>query len=210
MSAEQGKSAPSTPRFGRIDADLGDVDRAIAASTDHIFSLQHPDGYWCGELEADSMLEADYIFLHTLLESGDPGRMQRAFTEMMRFQNDDGSWSIYPGGLGNISLTVKCYSSAKIMGLTADEPRMAKARAWILANGGVVASICHGPWILISAGIVRGVRMTGSRGIRDDLVNAGAEWVDEAAVVDGRIVTARVPKDLPAFMQRVLEALTAA
>ncbi|HEX7729765.1 MAG TPA: squalene--hopene cyclase [Terracidiphilus sp.] len=139
MSAEQGKSAPSTPRFGRIDADLGDVDRAIAASTDHIFSLQHPDGYWCGELEADSMLEADYIFLHTLLESGDPGRMQRAFTEMMRFQNDDGSWSIYPGGLGNISLTVKCYSSAKIMGLTADEPRMAKARAWILANGGVVA-----------------------------------------------------------------------
>lgn len=77
-------------------------------------------------------------------------------------------------------------------------------------HGGVVASICHGPWILISAGIVRGVRMTGSRGIRDDLVNAGAEWVDEAAVVDGRIVTARVPKDLPAFMQRVLEALTAA
>jgi squalene-hopene/tetraprenyl-beta-curcumene cyclase len=45
-------------------------------------SQQHPDGYWCGELEADSMLEADYIFLHTLLESGDPGRMQRALTEI--------------------------------------------------------------------------------------------------------------------------------
>jgi squalene-hopene/tetraprenyl-beta-curcumene cyclase len=42
--------------------------------------LQHPDGYWCGELEADSMLEADYIFLHTLLESGDPGRLKRALT----------------------------------------------------------------------------------------------------------------------------------
>jgi squalene-hopene/tetraprenyl-beta-curcumene cyclase len=84
------------------------------------------------------MLEADYIFLHTLLESGDPGRLQRSFVEMMRYQNDDGSWSIYPGGPGNISLTVKCYSSAKIMGLTADEPRMAKAREWILAHGGVV------------------------------------------------------------------------
>jgi squalene-hopene/tetraprenyl-beta-curcumene cyclase len=55
------------------------------------------------------MLEADYIFLHTLLESGDPGRLQRALTEMMRYQNEDGSWSIYPGGPGNISLSVKCY-----------------------------------------------------------------------------------------------------
>lgn len=73
--------------------------------------------------------------------------------------------------------------------------------------GGVVASICHGPWILISAGIVRGRRMTGSLGIKDDLENAGAIWVDAAAVTDGPFVTARVPKDLPAFMQHVLAAL---
>jgi squalene-hopene/tetraprenyl-beta-curcumene cyclase len=67
------------------------------------------------------MLEADYIFLHTLLESGDPGRLQRACTEMMRYQNEDGSWSIYPGGPGNISLSVKCYFSAKLMGIGADD-----------------------------------------------------------------------------------------
>ncbi|HWT66199.1 MAG TPA: hypothetical protein VN151_08790, partial [Terracidiphilus sp.] len=139
LSQESHHSAHfAAPRFGRIDADLADVESAIHKSSDHVFSLQHPDGYWCGELEADSMLEADYIFLHTLLESGDPGRLHRAFVEMMRYQNEDGSWSIYPGGPGNISLTVKCYSSAKIMGLTADEPRMVKARAWILAHGGVV------------------------------------------------------------------------
>jgi len=130
---------PAAPRFGRIDADLADVESSILKSREYLLSLQHPEGYWCGELEADAMLEADYIFLHTLLESGDPGRMQRAFVEMMRYQNEDGSWSIYPGGPGNISLTVKCYSSAKIMGLTADEPCMVKAREWILANGGVVA-----------------------------------------------------------------------
>ncbi|MEI9969641.1 MAG: hypothetical protein WDM87_13825 [Terracidiphilus sp.] len=64
------------PRFGRIDADLADVDSAITSARDFVFSLQHPDGYWCSELEADSMLEADYIFLHTLLESGDPGRLK--------------------------------------------------------------------------------------------------------------------------------------
>lgn len=65
--------------------------------------------------------------------------------------------------------------------------------------GGLVATICHGPWILISAGIVRGRRMTSTVGIRDDLVNAGAEWVDQAVVQDGNILSSRVPKDLPEF-----------
>ena len=128
----------SRPRFGRIDADLTDVESAIARSRDFVLSLQHPEGYWCGELEADSMLEADYIFLHVLLESGDPGRLQRALAEMMRYQNEDGSWSIYPGGPGNISLSVKCYFSAKLMGIGANDPRLALCRDWILANGGVV------------------------------------------------------------------------
>jgi protease I len=75
------------------------------------------------------------------------------------------------------------------------------------ARGKLVASICHGPWVLISAGIVRGRRMTSSLGIRDDLANAGAQWVDEPAVADGNIVTARVPKDLPAFMRAMLSVL---
>jgi squalene-hopene/tetraprenyl-beta-curcumene cyclase len=139
MSMQQGKTQLAAPRFGRMDADLTDVQSAIARAREHLFSCQHPDGYWNGELEADAMLEADYIFLHTLLESGDPGRLQRAFTEMMRYQNEDGSWSIYPGGPGNISLSVKCYSSAKLMGVGADDPQLAKCRRWVLAHGGVVA-----------------------------------------------------------------------
>ena len=102
-----------------MDAALADVESAIHRSSDYLLSLQHPDGYWCGELEADSMLEADYIFLHTLLESGDPDRLKRACTEMMRYQKEDGSWSLYPGGPGNVSLSVKCYFSAKLMGIPA-------------------------------------------------------------------------------------------
>src|SRR6516165_4128450 len=125
-------------RFGRVDPQKEDVDLAMARSRDFLLSQQHPDGYWCGELEADSMLEADYIFLHALLDSGDPGRLRRAFAEMMRYQNDDGSWSLYPSGPGNISLSVKCYSSAKLMGLKADDPRMERCRRWVLAHGGVV------------------------------------------------------------------------
>jgi protease I len=73
--------------------------------------------------------------------------------------------------------------------------------------GRMIATICHGPWVLISAGIVRGRRMTSTVGIRDDLVNAGARWIDEPAVVDGNIVSARVPKDLPAFGRAMLEVL---
>src|SRR3974390_81630 len=136
MSQPQGTQHITAPRFGRLDADLEDVKSAVIRSADYLLSRQHPDGYWCGELEADSMLEADYIFLHTLLESGDPGRLPRAFTEMMRYQNEDGSWSLYPGGPGNISLSVKCSFCAKLMGFTAEEPCMVKCREWVLANGG--------------------------------------------------------------------------
>jgi len=138
MRNQQGTTHTVVPKFGRLDADMAEVQIAIECSREYLLSRQHPEGYWCGELEADSMLEADYIYLHTLLESGEPGRMKRAFAEMMRYQNEDGSWSIYPGAPGNISLTVKCYSAAKIMGLKADEPRMVKAREWALAHGGVV------------------------------------------------------------------------
>lgn len=76
-------------------------------------------------------------------------------------------------------------------------------------RGGLVATICHGPWMLISAGLVRGVRMTSSRGVTDDLVNAGAIWVDEPVVVDGNIISSRVPKDLPAFGEAMLDWLKA-
>lgn len=77
------------------------------------------------------------------------------------------------------------------------------------SGGGLVATICHGPWILISAGIVRGRRLTSTVGIRDDLVNAGAIWTDEAVVQDGNIISSRVPKDLPAFGEALVDWLRA-
>lgn len=70
--------------------------------------------------------------------------------------------------------------------------------------GAVVAYICHGGWVPISAKIVKGRRVTSVKAIKDDLENAGAIWVDEPCVVDGKMVTAQVPKDLPAMMREVL------
>jgi squalene-hopene/tetraprenyl-beta-curcumene cyclase len=131
------ESAPKV-KFGRIDADLSEVDAAAARAGEHIFSLQDPAGFWCGELEADPMLEADYIFAHILLGTGDQARFKRALTEILRYQSADGGWSIYPGGPSNISLSVKCYFACKLMGMSADDPILVRAREWILANGGVV------------------------------------------------------------------------
>lgn len=76
-------------------------------------------------------------------------------------------------------------------------------------RGKLLAAICHGPWVLISAGIIKGKRATGYRAVRDDLVNAGAEFVDVPAVRDGNIITGRVPNDLPEFCQEIIEALAA-
>lgn len=76
------------------------------------------------------------------------------------------------------------------------------------AAGKLVAAICHGGWIPISAGVYKGVRTTGSPGIKDDLVNAGAVWEDAAVVVDRHHVTSRRPADLPDFMQGIFRVLT--
>ncbi len=129
---------PVQPRFGRIDLGLDAIVAGIKKSTDWLMGLQHPDGYWCGELEADSMLEADYIFMHTLLGTGDRGKMERARNEILRHQNADGGWSLSPGGPSNVSYGVKCYLALKLMGHTADEPLMVKIREQVLSLGGVV------------------------------------------------------------------------
>ena len=75
--------------------------------------------------------------------------------------------------------------------------------------GKCVASICHGPWIDISAGIVRDATYTSTPGIKDDLINAGATWVDQAVCIDRHHVTSRRPDDLPAFCQGILTVMAA-
>jgi protease I len=75
-------------------------------------------------------------------------------------------------------------------------------------KGKVVAAICHAGWMLASAGILEGKKMTSFYSIKDDLVNAGAEWVDEEVVVDDNIVTSRNPGDLPAFCQAIISQLS--
>jgi protease I len=74
-------------------------------------------------------------------------------------------------------------------------------------QGKVVAAICHGPWVLVSAGVLDGRKATSFYAIKDDVINAGATWVDEPVTVDGTLVTSRVPGDLPEFMRTVIDLL---
>ena len=75
-------------------------------------------------------------------------------------------------------------------------------------QGKVVAAICHAGWMLTSADIVKGKKVTGFFAIRDDLVHAGAEYEDAEVVVDGNLITSRKPDDLPAFCREIIRALT--
>ncbi|MDD4080165.1 MAG: type 1 glutamine amidotransferase [Eubacteriales bacterium] len=73
--------------------------------------------------------------------------------------------------------------------------------------GKPIGMICHAGWVAVSAGVLKGVRLTSTTAIKDDLVNAGAVWEDSEVVVDGGFVTSRAPADLPAFMRELLRQL---
>ncbi len=88
------------------------------------------------------------------------------------------------------------------------KPAMVKFVKTMYDSGKVVAAICHAGWMLASADILKGKRVTSFHSIKDDLVHAGAEWVDERVVVDGNIITSRNPHDLPAFCPAIIKALS--
>ena len=122
--------------FGKIDDMLGRVAVGMEKAREYLFAQQHNDGYWCGELEADTTLESDYIAIHTLLGTGNRSRMKRAVPEIIRHQNEDGGWPIYAEGPSNISASVKAYFALKLMGYKPDHPVLERARKKILEMGG--------------------------------------------------------------------------
>lgn len=97
--------------------------------------------------------------------------------------------------------------------INADSLRMnEKVQKWaanFMAAGKTVAAICHAPWLLASAGVAKGKKMTSWPTIQDDLKNAGADWTDTEVCVDGKLITSRKPDDVPAFNREIMNALSA-
>ena len=102
---------------------------------------------------------------------------------------------VLPGGVANPDA------------LRLDEDAVAFVKAFV-ASGKPVAAICHAPWTLVEADVLRGKRVTSWPSLRTDLRNAGAEWTDEEVVVDGNLITSRNPDDLPAFNKALLDAVS--
>lgn len=103
---------------------------------------------------------------------------------------------VLPGGVQN-SDTIRINPAAQ---------KLVKAHD---SAGKPLAVICHGGWLLVSSGLLRGRRMTSYKTLKDDIANAGAQWVDQAVVVDRNLISSRQPDDIPAFNQQLLNALGA-
>jgi protease I len=92
--------------------------------------------------------------------------------------------------------------------INADQLRMqSKARDWVKSvtkQGKPLAVICHAPWVLASAGLAKGRKLTSFFTIQDDMREAGANWVDEEVVIDGNLITSRSPDDIPAFNKALI------
>ena len=110
---------------------------------------------------------------------------------------DDYDALVIPGGVGNPDT------------MRADENAVRFVREFV-EGGKPVAVICHGPWMLVEADVVRGRRLTSFGSIQTDVRNAGGEWEDKEVVVDGNLVTSRDPDDLPAFNKKLVEVVAKA
>lgn len=113
------------------------VEKAIHRTQEYVLNIQHPLGYWIGELEADSTLTSEYLMLRRFLGRVDQNLERKAANYLRAKQLPDGGWDLFPGSPSDISATVKAYFALKLVGHGPDEPFMAKARENILAKGGV-------------------------------------------------------------------------
>ena len=121
----------------------------------------------------------------------DPAKKVKVDKMVEEVSPDDYDALFVPGGVGNPDQ------------LRGDENAVAFVRAMVEAKK-PVAVICHGPWVLVEAGVVRGRRLTSWPTLETDIRNAGGEWTNEEVVVDGNLVTSRKPDDIPAFNREML------
>ncbi len=132
----------------QLDALVAEASRGMRSAAEALLAMQRPQGYWWGELTADTTLESDYILLQLWMYPPVDGAwnpptrplIDKAVRSILERQLPDGGFNIYPQGPTEISATVKAYCALKLAGLSVDDPRMARARERILERGGVQAA----------------------------------------------------------------------
>ena len=114
---------------------LNRIERAVQRATAAMLEMQDPAGYWWAELESNVTITAEYIMLHRFLGL-DESQVPRMAADILDKQLPNGGWSIWHGDGGEISTTVEAYLALKMAGLPAADPRMLKAREFVLSRGG--------------------------------------------------------------------------
>jgi squalene-hopene/tetraprenyl-beta-curcumene cyclase len=129
------------PGFVRAPLTEESLDRALDATRRLLLQSQHPDGYWVGELEGDTILESEYLLLMAYLGRERDEVCIKCGKYLLDQQRPGGGWAIYPGGPFDLSASVKAYFALKLVGVSTDHPALARAREMILEAGG--ASACN-------------------------------------------------------------------
>ena len=122
---------------GGIDGLFGEVERAIEKTSAYYLEGQHEDGYWWYELESNVTITSEYLMLLHFLGERNEEREMKIAGHILNNQRPDGTWSIHFGGEGDLSTTVEAYFALKLVGFSEKDPRLRKARKFILANGGI-------------------------------------------------------------------------
>lgn len=130
------------------------LEKAIERGANHLLSLQTEEGYWQGELEADSTLESDYIYYLHVLGKADPERIAKLANYVRRRQLPDGGWSIYPGGPSELNATCKAYFALKLAGDSPYAPNLVRAREIVHRLGGLEHSNSYVRFYLALVGAV--------------------------------------------------------
>src|SRR5437868_9296599 len=130
------------------------LDAVIHKAVSYLTDLQHEDGYWLGELEADTTLESDYIFYLHVLGRLDDKRVEKLAEHVRRRQLEDGGWNIYFGGPSEINATVKAYFALKLAGHDAESKLMIRARERALQLGGLERTNSFTRLYLALAGVI--------------------------------------------------------
>lgn len=116
------------------------LDEAISRSSNYLFSIQDPEGFWVAELESNATITAEYIFFMHFMGIADPVRQQKCVQYLLKHQQKDGGWNLFYGAPSNISTTVEAYTALKMSGFSPDRPEMIKARECIFSLGGIRAT----------------------------------------------------------------------
>ncbi|MCA9823162.1 MAG: squalene--hopene cyclase, partial [Dehalococcoidia bacterium] len=139
MSVSSRSTAPSRPVSGTVSPVVG-LDETLVRGREALLALQSPHGFWWAELESNVTMAAEHLLLEHFLGIGEANRWSQTCRYLLQHQSADGSWPVYHGGPGDVSVTTEAYFALKLGGIDPERPEMVRAREFVLKQGGVAST----------------------------------------------------------------------